>query len=156
MSDLIFWRGIGSILQTELEMRCPHGGLLDHFQLTIHYLSWLKAFTYDHKATLSSCNYAKSWGSLGTTTSASLSDVLTGLKAHLVGCFPLHSWEGGLGVLALVYYNSVEVPHPLPVRTMSLTLASPHEGWCWPWETERGSIDGVALSLDMEFQVSHW
>lgn len=40
---------------------------------------------------------------------------------------------GGLGSGVLQFCRCL---HPLPDRTMPLTLASPHDGWCWPWETE--------------------
>lgn len=42
--------------------------------------------------------------------------------------FSLAHLGRGQGILALVYYNFVDVPHLLPDRTMSLAGASPHEG----------------------------
>lgn len=105
---------------------------------------------------LSSCNYAESQDSLVTTTLDSTSHAVTDLKARLVGSFPLHICEGtgspGFCMLLMVLPTFLIFPRD---GTMSLTLASPNKGWCWPLGDGMRKCWQRRSPSDMESQVSY-
>lgn len=85
-------------------------------------------FIYDHKATLSACNYAKSLDSPATLP-LPVCLMSPQVSNHRVCSFSLHIWKGDWeSWLWCVPYSSADVPCLLPDGTLSPTLASSQGG----------------------------